>query len=179
MATVIRGDDNFDTADNATQTELDSGLAGKLDTTADVGKILQIAMSGAVGTTAVTSTSLVEPSTGWRVTMSNVKANSILFYNVEANTETDGAAFGKYKFQILEPGAGSWTDVQYSHVSGNSENFVVQNISLYFVNPSTVDGTITMRMLYQVSTGNQTFNDSGPGITGITSKATLIEYSGD
>ena len=37
MATVIRGDDNFDTADNATQTELDSGLAGLT-----TGKILQV-----------------------------------------------------------------------------------------------------------------------------------------
>ena len=41
MTTVIRGDDNFDTADNATQTELDSGLAGKIDTGSG-GKVLQV-----------------------------------------------------------------------------------------------------------------------------------------
>ena len=44
MSTVIRGSDNFDTADNATQTELDNVLSNLPDSTAPVGKTVGVHM---------------------------------------------------------------------------------------------------------------------------------------
>lgn len=140
------------------------------------GTVRQIKQSSSVGTIVISSTSFVEVSTNFRIT-ADVKADSILFYNVESNTETDSASFGYYTIEISNNGGTSWTQVQSSHVSGNSENFVVQNIGIYFANPFTSDGSITVRLLYRVGAGNQTFNDNGPGITGISSKATLIEFA--
>ena len=86
MATVIRGGDNFDTADNATQTELDAKV---------VGKVLQVASSS--DSTSMDVGNGVYADTGMSVTMTPASVNSKFFavWSIQANLD-DNEGFGCY-----------------------------------------------------------------------------------
>ena len=75
MATVIRGSDNFDTSDNATQTELDA---------LSTGKVLQVVNDSTSTETSTTSTSLVDTTLSATITPSNTNNKILIFASLNA-----------------------------------------------------------------------------------------------
>ena len=69
MATTIRGSDNFDTADNATQTELDAKV---------VGKVLQVVQSTSAVVVSTSSTSFVDSGLTASITPSTTNSKILV-----------------------------------------------------------------------------------------------------
>lgn len=77
MATVIRGSDNFDTADNATQTELDNKV---------VGKVLQVVQSKKTDTLTSTSTNYFDIGLSVSITPSSVNSKILVLISVSGSS---------------------------------------------------------------------------------------------
>jgi len=73
MATVIRGSDNFDTSDNATQTELDA---------LSTGKVLQIVSSNTDTEVNTTSTSFTDTGLSATITPSSTSSKILVDCNI-------------------------------------------------------------------------------------------------
>ena len=181
MATVIRGDDNFDTADNATQTELDSGLSGKLDTTADVGKILQVKSTSLTTKTSVsgaTDDTGTGVDVGLNVTLTPVSSSSQFFVTLNVGVAScggntwgailsrDGTRIGNGT--VASPHTGVWCKgIDHAGNTGGDTNHGVGTSASYL---DTVSGTAGVARTYKCGLAGENGN--------VTLNAVESDYSG-
>ena len=157
MTTVIRGDDNFDTADNATQTELDNGLSGKLDSTADVGKVLQVAFSDFRTNYNHNSTSYQD--TGHSITITPLSSSSTLHIewagNISTNMGVNGMGVAIREGTTTIQG-GTANDVSMFYYNDTYTNNTHINQSFVVKTPSTGTTSRTFKVSTKITHGSPT-----------------------
>ena len=163
MASTIRGSDNFDTADNATQTELDA-LA--------TGKVLQVVQGTTNATVSSTSTSFIE-YTALSKSITPTSSNSKILVTVEASVRSwGGTNYNGAWFMIARDGTqitGNWLVASYDY--GNSGVQTRNNVSFTYLDSPNTTSSVTYSNWGKLESGS----NFGWGVGGSISTITLME----
>lgn len=182
MATVLRGDDNFDTADNATQTELDNKV---------VGKVLQVVSTSKTDTWSGSAQGDTD-ITGMTVTITPSSTSSKILITVNLSC---GANLGTYDMSVylyrgttkiaMGDAAGGRRQAMFEPVNrayNQHESWTVSN--QYLDSPSTTSAQ-TYKLVFNQNGTGQTLhvNRSGAdedsaGNSRTISTITAMEISG-
>ena len=151
-------------ADNAvTSAKLDSGLA--------LGKIGQVTSTSFTLNTSVTSTSLVELNSSFRLTLTPSSTSSKFLYQFQCTQFAMAASRGSFTYIYKSVGGGAYSDAsgKLSSYTGyeNSSNYSFSSMS-YLDSPSTTSAVIYTPYV-NVSSSEIRFGDNAKGF------ATLME----
>jgi len=172
MATVIRGSDNFDTSDNATQTELDA---------LSTGKVLQIVSSNTDTEVNTTSTSFTDTGLSATITPSSTSSKILILTRQSTWVERSGGESAQGWVNLLR---GS-TQINQTFITNecglnNESDRAVTNVvsECYLDSPNTTSA-VTYKTQQKVG-----FTTSSPQIatqkggTNYFSTITLMEIAG-
>ena len=158
MATVIRGSDNFDTSDNATQTELDA---------LSTGKVLQVVRATRADISGTSSTSFTD--VGLSVTITPQKSDSKIlvlsnFYTRTYNTSTNNVSG---YFQIADSSNNALSGAEETRIgtyrydySNGYANFYSHIHLIGYATPG-VTTAVTYKLRFRVGDSNIGINVEG------------------
>jgi len=151
MATVIRGSDNFDTSDNATQTELDA---------LSTGKVLQVVQTTKNDTTSSSSGSFTDISgMSVSITPSSTSSKILVFYSVTIGGQTgmnNGLRLYRDSTSIAQGTGGISSNFEYTHFTRTAGNDLPRAYSMTVLDsPSTTSAT-TYKLQWRCEVGSTT-----------------------
>lgn len=165
MATVIRGSDNFDTSDNATQTELDA---------LSTGKVLQVVTSNSTSNTATSSTTFIDTPFSVTITPSSTSSKILLTWSHTSYISQDQDHCISTVFRGNASTGTNLGQTDWGFSNGYARNVgygsAVTNFNHagnYLDSPSTTSA-VTYTLAFRSYTGNTVYSGDNGGKSVIT-----------